>query len=532
MVSIKAGRRSDSRPPAPANDDDDEQTRHATETTPLLIGGQLAPDGDTEAASLLVRTRKDDDEDDSLDSRQSAAAQDDNTKKKGKPLPKLQIFLLCYARMMEPIAFFSIFPFIAQMVQQNGRLPESDVGFYSGLIESIFSATQTAVLIFWGRLADRIGRKPVLLVSLIGMTIGPALFGVARSIWQMILFRSLAGVFSGSSLIIRTMMGDHSSPETQAIIFSWFAFAGNVGIFLGPILGGALAEPAEQYPGAFGGIQFFKDYPYALPGFVVGAISATGALTSLLFLDETLKKSKASTSGGSGPAVHADDHHNDEEEPVKMSLRELTMAPNVAIVLWTYGHIMFLAFAFTAILPVVLYTPVSLGGMGCNSFQISLYMAAQGGSQALWLLLAFPFLQRRIGTNGVLRLCVIAYPFFFIGYMVMNGLLRVHTEVAMVWFWILGSIVVFVGPGVSMSFTAVQLALNDVAPDPHLLGTLNAIALTCTSAIRSLAPGVSSAIYAVGAHNQIFYGHLAWVLLVPISASLLFVLKRMPADKR
>jgi len=47
-----------------------------------------------------------------------------------------------------------------------------------------------------------------------------------------------------------------------------------------------------------------------------------------------------------------------------------------------------------------------------------------------------------------------------------------------------------------------------------------------------LAPGVSSAIYAVGAHNQIFYGHLAWVLLVPISASLLFVLKRMPADKR
>ena len=215
-----------------------------------------------------------------------------------------------------------------------------------------------------------------------------------------------------------------------------------------------------------------------------------------------------------------------------MSLRELTMAPNVAIVLWTYGHIMFLAFAFTAILPVVLYTPVSLGGMGCNSFQISLYMAAQGGSQALWLLLAFPFLQRRIGTNGVLRLCVIAYPFFFIGYMVMNGLLRVHTEVAMVWFWILGSIVVFVGPGVSMSFTAVQLALNDVAPDPHLLGTLNAIALTCTSAIRSLAPGVSSAIYAVGAHNQIFYGHLAWVLLVPISASLLFVLKRMPADKR
>ncbi|UNI13902.1 hypothetical protein JDV02_000597 [Purpureocillium takamizusanense] len=540
MVSIKAGRRpSDPRPPAPA--DNPEEARDATETTPLLAGRQLAPDdGDTEAAaSLLVRSRKDDDEDDSLDSRgclsaDAGVAQDGLNK--GKPLPKLQIFLLCYARMMEPIAFFSIFPFIAQMVQQNGRLPESDVGFYSGLIESIFSATQMVVLIFWGLLADRVGRKPILLVSLVGMTIGPALFGVARSIWQMILFRSLAGVFSGSSLIIRTMMGDHSTPETQAVIFSWFAFAGNVGIFLGPILGGALADPAEQYPGVFGDNQFFRDYPYALPGFVVGAISATGALTSLLFLDETLKKSKApdTLQGSSGALVNYNEDGNGhvDGELVKMSLWQLTRAPNVTVVLWTYGHIMLLAFAFTAILPVALYTPVSLGGLGCNAFQISMYMAAQGASQALWLLLAFPLLQRRMGTNGVLRLCVIAYPFFFIGYMVMNGLLRSHTDAAMVWFWILGSIVVFIGPGVSMSFTAVQLALNDVAPDPHLLGTLNAIALTCTSAIRSLAPGASTAIYAVGVRNQIFYGHLAWVLLVPISASLLFVLKRMPADKR
>lgn len=38
-----------------------------------------------------------------------------------KPLPKLQIFLLCYARLVEPIAFFSIFPYINQMVQENGH---------------------------------------------------------------------------------------------------------------------------------------------------------------------------------------------------------------------------------------------------------------------------------------------------------------------------------------------------------------------------------------------------------------------------
>ncbi|KND86769.1 putative peptide/nitrate transporter [Tolypocladium ophioglossoides CBS 100239] len=488
----------------PRPPDAQRQSPDATETTPLLTEGQLVPDGDGEAPALL----------------ENGTAKSPEA---GKPLPKLQILLLCYARMMEPIGFFCIFPYIGPMVARNGNLPDSDVGFYSGLIESLFSATQMVVLIFWGSLADRVGRKPVLIYSLIGMAIGPALFGMASSIWEMILFRCLAGVFSGSSLIIRTMIGDHSTPETQAMAFSWFAFASNVGIFLGPLIGGVLADPADQYPGLFGGIQFFTDYPYALSGFVVGAISATGAITSALFLEETLKKREPSSSHGSQEA---------EETTQKMTIWQLTKAPGVGIVLWTYGHVMALAFAFTAILPIALFTPVSLGGIGCSSFQISIYMAVQGGSQALRLLLAFPMLQRRMGTKGVLRMCALGYPMFFAGYIVMNSLLRRGGEASMVWIWIVGSIVAFIGPGVSMAFTGVQLALNDVSPNPNLLGTLNALALTCTSAIRSVAPGVSTAIYAVGVRNQILAGHLAWALLIPISAALSVVLKWLPNDKR
>ena len=51
-----------------------------------------------------------------------------------KPLPRTQTFLLCYARLVEPIAFFSIFPFINKMIWETGGLDEADVGFYSGLI--------------------------------------------------------------------------------------------------------------------------------------------------------------------------------------------------------------------------------------------------------------------------------------------------------------------------------------------------------------------------------------------------------------
>lgn len=511
--------------------------------------------------------------------------------------------LLCYARMTEPIAFFSIFPFIAAMVARNGSLPSSDVGLYSGVIESVFSLVQTLVLMPWSRLADRIGRKPALVLSLCGTAVCPALFGLATSIPQMLAFRCLAGLFSASGLIIRTMIAEKTTTTTttntispssssseeghhhhhhqqqqqqqQALAFSWFAFAGNVGILLGPIVGGALAEPALQYPRFFGRSRFLAAYPYALPGFAVAAVSASAAIVALVYLEETLPPAKTrckpaatTTTTNKHPTNHNDNditHHRgadaaaaaagQEEAPqiddsndsssthhdsasaeaagaeaaeaaaAAMTTWQLIKAPGVAAALWIYSHVMFLAFAFTAILPVALYTPVDIGGLGLSSVQISAYMAAQGASQALWLLLAFPLLQRRLGTRGVLYACALVYPLFFVGYILMNLLLRDGSGPAMAWFWIIGPLVALVGPGVSMAFTGVQLALNDAAPAVHLLGTLNAIALTCTGAIRSVVPGAATALYAVGVRNQIVWGHLAWLILLPIAMALFFCLK-------
>lgn len=54
------------------------------------------------------------------------------------------------------------------------------------------------LMISWGRAADRFGRKPILVFSLAGAAIATALFGVSKTIWQMILFRCLAGAFAGT----------------------------------------------------------------------------------------------------------------------------------------------------------------------------------------------------------------------------------------------------------------------------------------------------------------------------------------------
>lgn len=52
------------------------------------------------------------------------------------PLPKAQMFFLCLARLVEPLAYFCIFPFINQMIFEVGGIDKEDVGFYSGLIVS------------------------------------------------------------------------------------------------------------------------------------------------------------------------------------------------------------------------------------------------------------------------------------------------------------------------------------------------------------------------------------------------------------
>jgi MFS family permease len=62
----------------------------------------------------------------------------------------------------------------------------------------MFSFTQMLLTISWGRASDRIGRKPVLVLSLCGVAIATAIFGLSKTIWQMVLFRCCAGVFAGT----------------------------------------------------------------------------------------------------------------------------------------------------------------------------------------------------------------------------------------------------------------------------------------------------------------------------------------------
>ncbi|CRK12199.1 hypothetical protein BN1723_009641 [Verticillium longisporum] len=411
---------------------------------------------------------------------------------------------------MEPLAFFSIFPYVAEMVQRNGNLAESDVGFYSGLVEAAFSAAQAVTLLLWGTLADRFGRRPMLLYSLAGMATGTALFGTASEIWHMMLFRSLTGLFSGANLIIRTMIGELCTPDSQATFFSWYAVAGNLGIFIGPIIGGALADPASQYPSVFGNSAFLQGHPYALSGFATAAMTGTAVLITAFAIQETLPEQ---ADGSLSKACQIT--QQDSPQP---SMRQILQTTQVQAVLGGYGYVMFIAIAFMAIHPVVLYTPVHHGGLGLSTAQITAFIAAVGASET-----------RRVGTKRVLVACSWLWPLFFAGYMVTSALEREGETVAAV---VVAVSNIVVGPGAFMAFTAVQLAVNEASPSPSVLGKLNSSVEILSSIIRSVVPGIATAIFAVGARGNILGGYLAWVVLIVSAMGLPLILKWFPDDRR
>ncbi|CAK7239944.1 MAG: hypothetical protein STHCBS139747_001379 [Sporothrix thermara] len=491
------------------------------ETTPLLgkiRDGSNSGSGsaiDSESASTVISIHDD--------------GSNDDSGSEEKPLPKTQVALLCFARLIEPIAFFSVFPYINEMVQDNGGLADTDVGFYSGVIESLFSLTQALVMLGWGRAADRVGRKPVLVLSLVGMSMGTALFGLARTLGQMIAFRCLAGVFAGTIVTIRTMLAEQSTPATQARVFSWFAFSGNLGIFLGPLLGGALAAPlGRRLPGDRDekGLSFLARYPYALPAFVVAGLGFVAAVTAFFLVEETLLRKPAATRS------YASGREEPEGEVVVQppmpppSAWSLFREPGVPIVLYVYAHVMLLAFAYTALVPVFWFTPVPLGGLGFTPGQIAAMMGLAGAGQALWLLLVFPPLHHRIGTNGVMRLCANAYPAFMAISPLASLLLRVWD--ARTLFWVVLPPLLTLGSGVSMCFTAVQLAVNDTAPSPQQLGTLNALALTGVSAIRAFTPALFTSLYAINARTQWLGGYAVWVLMIGIALGYTVAARYLP----
>ncbi|KAJ3313246.1 hypothetical protein HDV04_002230 [Boothiomyces sp. JEL0838] len=206
------------------------------------------------------------------------------------PLPIRTMVILCLTILSEPISFTILFPFVYFMVKDFNIAKEEDIGYYVGFIASSFSFAQLLTSMFWGYMSDKFGRRPILLIGLIGNSVSMILFGLSKSLPWAIASRSLCGLLNGNIGVAKSVLGEITDSTNRARAFSLIALNFGIGSIIGPALGGLLAKPTETYPDIFGGIEFLKTFPYFLPCLCSATITLFGFTFGYFCLPETNPK--------------------------------------------------------------------------------------------------------------------------------------------------------------------------------------------------------------------------------------------------
>lgn len=206
-----------------------------------------------------------------------------------------QISLLVICRLTEPLAYSSISPYIYYMIKDFGYDNPATISALVTCATTSFSLGQALTAVFWGRFSDKKGRKPALLLGLLGTAISVLTFGTAQNIYMAILGRMLAGILNGNVGVMRTMVaefiGDRKEYQTRA--FAILPITMNVGTVVGPMIGGLLADPVHNYPSWFGNSEFLTKYPYILPNLFPLPLLITALFSTALFIEETLETPSA-----------------------------------------------------------------------------------------------------------------------------------------------------------------------------------------------------------------------------------------------
>ncbi|MCJ1393962.1 hypothetical protein MMC18_006839 [Xylographa bjoerkii] len=215
---------------------------------------------------------------------------------------KRQLFILTMARLSEPITQTSLQAYMFyQLKSFDPSLPPSTIAAQAGILQGCFTGAQFLTAMLWGRAADADwgGRKRVLLMGLFGTCISAVGFGFSRSFLQAAIFRFVGGILNGNVGVIRTMVSEIiKEKKYQSRAFLLLPMCFNIGVIIGPVLGGLLADPVGSYPSVFGensffggkdGVWWMKHWPYALPNLVSAVFLFSAAAAVFFGLEETLE---------------------------------------------------------------------------------------------------------------------------------------------------------------------------------------------------------------------------------------------------
>lgn len=216
-----------------------------------------------------------------------------------------QLWILMATVFVDMIGFLIVQPMLPFYATHLGARP-----LVVTLIISAFSFAQLVSAPFWGRFSDRYGRRPALLVGLASSTVAFALFGLANSIWLLVVFRLIQGAGGGTTGVVQAYVSDSVPPEKRAEALGWISAATSAGVMIGPTVG-SLA---------------FEHLGPSWPGFLAALLCTLNVLSAWKWLPESKRQEAADA-----PVV--------PRQPLRRAIFQVLSNPGspVSLLIWIYA---------------------------------------------------------------------------------------------------------------------------------------------------------------------------------------------------
>lgn len=232
------------------------------------------------------------------------------TRRERTPVPA-GYFTLWTTVALDLVGFGIVVPILGRYAERFGAN-----GFEVGLLFASYSLAQLVCAPLLGRWSDRIGRKPVIVVSLVGTAVGSIVSGLAGALPILFLGRIIDGASGGSLSVAQAAVADIARPDDRARLVGMMGAAFGVGFVLGPAIGGL---------SALGG-------PH-IPFFVAGAIAGANAIAAIVRLPETRRpEERVAIDVDASPETTT---HRHGGVPTSVTLRRLAIVGFVSTLAFT-----------------------------------------------------------------------------------------------------------------------------------------------------------------------------------------------------
>ncbi|MEY8673608.1 MFS transporter [Francisella philomiragia] len=184
-----------------------------------------------------------------------------------------KILIILIVAMLNAIGMTIVLPLLPFLLEFY--IPTNQIALYLGILISIYAGCSFFMAPVMGALSDYFGRKPIIILSLLGTGVGYFIMGIGGALWVLFLGRIIDGICAGDISTLYAYVADSVEGKERAKIYGYLGAANGIGFMIGPAIGGLL------------GIKYLS-----LPFFVAGGVSIITAIAAYFVISETLEKEK------------------------------------------------------------------------------------------------------------------------------------------------------------------------------------------------------------------------------------------------